>query len=271
MELSMRVFDHLGKRRVVLGLVHLKPLPGTPYHEEGYLEEALDKALQDSNALHQGGADGCLIQTVDRVYPVGEEVDYARLAAMAKIVHEVSKATPPDFQIGVQIMANALKGSLAVAKVCGGSYLRCMALVGETQSSWGLVQANPHDFLQYRTRINAKKIKLIAEVDGMHFRWKGGKPTAEVANMAYRMGAAAVEIAHPDEEINARMVHDIKSAHPHIPVILGGYTNHENVRRRMAEADGAFVGSCLEKGGRGGYVDVERVKEYAAIVSSMDK
>jgi len=265
----MRVFDQLGKKKVVLGLIHLKPLPGTPYFEEGFLEEALNKALRDSAALYKGGADGCLIQTVDRVYPVDDQVDYARLSAMAKIVHEVSRATPPDFQIGVQIMANALKSSLAVAKVCGGSYLRCMALVGETQTAWGLVQAAPHDFLQYRARIKAKDIKLIAEVDGMHFRWKGGKPTAEVAGMAYRIGVDAVEVAHPDEEINARMVHDIKTTYPRIPVILGGYTNHENVLRRMDEADGAFVGSCLEEGGRGGYVDVERVKEYVALISSL--
>lgn len=265
----MRVFEQLGKRKVVLGLIHLKPLPGTPYYQEGFLEEALDKALRDSRALYTGGADGCLIQTVDRAYPVGDEVDYARLSAVAKIVHEVSQASPPDFQIGVQIMANALKASLAVAKVCGGSFMRCMALVGETETAWGLVQAASHDFLQYRSRLQARDIKLIAEVDGMHFRWKGGKPTADVANMAYRIGADAVEVAHQDEEINARMVHDIKIAHPQIPVILGGYTNHENVLRRMAEADGAFVGTCLEEGGRGGYVDVERVKEYVALVSRL--
>jgi membrane complex biogenesis BtpA family protein len=244
----MRVFDHLGKKKVVIGLVHLKPLPGTPYYEEGFLEQALDKALRDSRALYTGGADGCLIQTVERTYPVDDEVDYARLSAMAKIVHEVSQASPPEFQIGVQIMANALKASLAVAKVCGGSFIRCMALVGETETAWGLVQAAPHDFLQYRSRIQARDIKLIAEVDGMHFRWKGGKPTAEAANMAYRMGADAVEVAHQDEETNARMVHDIKTANPNIAVILGGHTNHENVLRRMAEADGAFVGSASKKG-----------------------
>jgi membrane complex biogenesis BtpA family protein len=254
---------------VVLGLVHLKPLPGTPYFEEGFLEEALDKALRDSTALSKGGADGCLIQTVDRVYPVDDQVDYARLSAMAMIVHEVSKATPTDFQIGVQIMANALKSSLAIAKFCGGSYLRCMALVGETQTSWGLVRAVPHDFLQYRSRIRAKGIKLIAEVDGRHFHWRGGKPTAEIAGMAYRIGADAVEVAHPDEEINARKVHEIKTAYPDLPVILGGYTNHENVLCRMEEADGAFVGGCLEEGGRGGYVDIERVKEYVGLVSSL--
>ena len=62
------------------------------------------------------GADGCLIQTVDRVYSTKDEADYARVAAMAAIVKAVADATRPDFQVGVQIMVNALKASLAVAK-----------------------------------------------------------------------------------------------------------------------------------------------------------
>ena len=48
-------------------MIHLKPLSGTPHHEEGMLEEALEKARKDAIALDQGGADGCLIQTPVRV------------------------------------------------------------------------------------------------------------------------------------------------------------------------------------------------------------
>jgi len=266
----MRTFHNLGKKKVVLGMIHLKPLPGTPHHEEGMLEEALDKAVKDARALDGGGADGCLIQTVDRVYPAGDEADYARVAAMAKIVHEVAKATGPEFQIGVHFMFNGLKPSIAVAKVCGGSYIRCTVLVGATRTAMGTVVADPYDFMTYRSRIAAQNIKLIAEVDGMHYRAIWDRPAAETAMGARRVGAHAVEVAHSDEETNNRVVREIKRAIPDLPVILGGYTNHENVARRMAEADGAFVGACLEEDGkRGGAVDIERVKEYVGIVAGL--
>jgi predicted TIM-barrel enzyme len=52
-------------------------------------------------------------------------------------------------------------------------------------------------------------------------------------------------------------------------VILGGHTNHDNAARRLAEADGAFVGRCLEVDGWGSRVDVERVREYVKIVASL--
>jgi membrane complex biogenesis BtpA family protein len=265
----MRTFETLGKKKVVLGMVHLLPLPGTPFYQEGNMEQALDKAVADATALYTGGADGCLIQTVDRVYPAADEADYARVAAMAAIVKAVSDATSPAFQIGVQIMLNALKASVAVAKVCGGSFLRCTALVGATLSTSGIVEANPLDFLTYRSHIGAQQIKLIAEVNSMHFHWMGDRTTAEVARMASRMGAAAVEVAHADEDTNARLVREVKQAMPHLPVILGGHTTHDNVARRLAEADGVFVGTCLKSDAGDNRVDVERVREYVKIVASL--
>ena len=132
----MRTFDMLGKKKVVIGMVHLLPLPGTPFYEEGTMEQTLEKAVADATALYRGGADGCLIQTVNRVYPASDEADYARVAAVAAVTKAVADATSPEFQIGVQIMVNALKASAAVAKVCGGSFLRCTALVGTTVGAW---------------------------------------------------------------------------------------------------------------------------------------
>jgi membrane complex biogenesis BtpA family protein len=265
----MRNFDTLGKKKVVIGMVHLLPLPGTPFFQEGTLEQALEKAVADATALYQGGADGCLVQTVDRVYPATDEADYARVAAMATIVKAVADATGPAFQIGVQMMLNALKASVAVAKVGGGSFLRCTALVGATLTAAGIVEANPLDFLTYRAQIGAQHITLIAEVNSMHFRWLGDKPTVEVARMAARLGAAAVEVAHPEEETNNRLVWEIKQAMPHLPVILGGHTTHENVVRRLAAADGVFVGTCLKADGQDNRVDIERVREYVKIVDSL--
>lgn len=265
----MRTFETLGTKKIVIGMVHLLPLPGTPFYQEGNVEKSLTKAVADATALYAGGADGCLIQTVDRVYPTTDEADYARVAAMAAITKAVADATGPTFSIGVQIMLNALKASLAVATVCGGSFLRCTALVGATLSTSGMVEAKPLEFLTYRNHIGGQRIKLIAEVNSMHFRWMGERTTAEVARMAARVGADAVEVAHPDEETNNHLVREIKQALPHLPVILGGHTNHANVARRMAQADGAFVGTCLQGEGWGGRIDLERVRSYVKIVESL--
>ena len=267
----MRNFENLGKKKVIIGLVHLLPLPGTPFYEPGNVEKAMDKALADATALYEGGADGCLVQTIDRVYPVGEEADYARVAAIANITKAVAEATGPEFQIGVQILWNAFKASLAVASVSGGSFLRLNAFVGATMTPSGVAEANPVDFQNYRAQIDAQHIKLIAEVDGMHFHWlDGSKSAVEVAGLARNAGAHAVEVAHKDEATNLRVVREIKEVYPDLPVILGGNTNHENAARRLADADGALVGSCFEPAGWGSHIDIDRVKAYMDIVATLN-
>ena len=113
----MRTFDTLGKKKAVIGMVHLEPLPGTPFYVEGSFAQIVDKAVTSAAALHRGGATGCLVQTIDRVYSTKDEADPARVAAVATIVNEIGKATGPEFQIGVQILRNAIQASLAVATV----------------------------------------------------------------------------------------------------------------------------------------------------------
>jgi predicted TIM-barrel enzyme len=58
----------LGQGKLILGMIHLQALPGTPYHRDGSFEEILQTAVRSARALETGGANGCLIQTVDRVY-----------------------------------------------------------------------------------------------------------------------------------------------------------------------------------------------------------
>jgi membrane complex biogenesis BtpA family protein len=266
------IFKNLGSKKLVLGLINLVPLPGTPLYEEGNLEIALEKAIRDSQALYRGGADGCLVQTVDRIYPSGDDADYARVSSMAVITHEVRKATGPEFLVGAQIMWNCITPSLGVAKATGAQFTRCTALTGTTVSPFGLINADPHKVGLYRRQIGAQNIAMVAEIQGYHFKGLGGEdqPLPMRARMAMNAGADAVEIMDADEETNNRMVHEIKTAFPNIPVILGGKTDLENVTRRMKEANGAFVGSVFEKGQWGRQIDETIVKEYVALVRSIE-
>ena len=267
----MKSFDLLGKKKLVIGLIHLYPMPGTPNFQEGNFEKSLEKAVRDSKSLYDGGADGCLIQTVDKIYPSKDEADYARLAGMAAITYAVSQVTGSEFSIGVQLMWNSIRASLAVAKVCGGTFTRCTALVGATMSPFGLVEADPLGVMNYRKLIDAQNIKMVAEIEGMHFHWYGeSKSIVQVARHAEMVGATAVEIAIQDEEKSNQTLKEIKETLPNLPIILGGYTNHANAASRLKYADGAFVGTCLEKKGWGGDIDVDRVKEYVEIVRNLE-
>jgi membrane complex biogenesis BtpA family protein len=264
------MFRELGKKKLVLGLVHLVPLPGTPLYEEGNFEIALDKAIKNSTALFRGGVDGCLVQTTERIYPSGDDTDYARLASMAVITHEVRRATSHDFKIGVQMMWNCITPSLAVAKATKSDFVRCVALFGASTSPYGIINADPYKVQLYRRNIGAQKVAMISEIEGFHYHWLGDDiPIEEKAQMAMKVNADAVEVVHHDEEINNKLVHDIKAYDPTIPVVVGGRTNPENAPRRLKEADAVLVGSYFED--EAGYIDEHRVREYMDVIRSMEK
>ena len=267
----MNIFTNLGKKKLIFGLVHLKPLPGTPLYEEGNFEASLEKALKDSAALFKGGADGCLIQTVDYIYPADDDADYARVSAVAIITHEVRKATAPSFHIGVQIMWNCITPSLGIAKVCGADFTRATALTGTTTSPYGLINGNPLKVANYRKSIGAQNVAIIAEIEGYHNHTIGKElPIAKKAEMAMYAGADAVEVMSDDEETNNKLVHDIKVDAPNTPVILGGKTDLENLGRRLKEANGALVGSCFEDKNWGGNIDEKIVREYMGKVRALE-
>lgn len=257
------MIDFAAGRKHIIGLVHLLPLPGTPFYKDESLCENIEKAVADVQALVRGGAHGCLIQTVDRVYPSGDDTDYARVAAITLIVDAVRKAAPEGFLVGVQLMWNCITPSLAVAKVCGADFVRCTALVGVSDSPYGTIEANPLKVQAYRRQIGAQDIALIAEIQGYHVKGADEDPIKALCSRAYfatYAGADAVEIVDKDEETNGRMARAIRAMG--IPVVLGGATNAENASRRMADADMALVGSSFEKKGWGGAIDEEAVRAY---------
>ena len=95
--------------------------------------------------------------------------------------------------------------SLAVAEVRQPSHIRAGALVGATLSPHGLVQAHPLEVMDYRVKIGAQQVKVIAEVESMHFRWLGGDRTvAQVARAAPRAQVPRrSRSAIPDEDTHA--------------------------------------------------------------------
>lgn len=251
--------------KIIIGLVHLCPLPGTPLYQQGDLERSKEKVKRDVSALMEGGASGCLVQSVDKIYPSTDDTDYARVAGMALLVETARQIAGPDFLIGAQLMWNCITPSLAIAKVCGADFTRCSVLVGQSPSPFGMIQADPLKVMSYRQKIGAQDIAMVAEISGYHFLQNGAyepESLKATAKSAMTVGASAIEVYNPDPALNDRMVQDIKSALPQAPVILGGGTNIENAAQRLSFADGAFVGSCFENRNWGGGICAQTVRAY---------
>ena len=100
-------------KTVLIGMVHL--LPTMSYDEWSGMEEMLDKALKDLKALQDGGADGALIEN-DGDHPcqvLGVSDVVVPITVVARELSKVSK-----IPLGVEVLLNDPKASLAIAKTC---------------------------------------------------------------------------------------------------------------------------------------------------------
>ncbi|MBQ8995073.1 MAG: BtpA family membrane complex biogenesis protein [Oscillospiraceae bacterium] len=264
-------FDNLNGKKLVIGLVHLLPMLGTPLYQDGNLEKMTEKALADVKTLKDNGADGCLIQTVDVFYPNTDDTDYARVAGLAAVTARCRDAVGSDFIIGAQIMWNCITPSLAVCKAAGADFTRCSALVGDVDSMYGKIEAQPLKVAEYRKKIEAGNIGLLAEISGYHHI--GVDDLAQVRSLAgtsIHLGANAVEVCDRDFKKNEELIKAAKQA-GNIPVILGGGTSVENAKDRLKYADGALVGTAFEGGKWGGPIIGEIVKAYVDNVRELER
>lgn len=250
-------------RKLIIGVVHLAPLPGTPFYERGSFERTLATALESARVLADCGADGCLLQTVDRVYSTDETCDPARLAAVAIIAHAVRGAADDRFEVGVQIMRNALRASLAAAHLARGSFIRVGALVGATLSTHGIVQPDSLGLMAYRRALDAQEVSVIADISSMHFQWlTADRGVPEVAAAAKTVGADAVAISAPDADRLKSEIRQVRAAAPDLSVLIAGFTTPDNAADLLAHADGAFVGRSIETAPFSGRIDPQRTREY---------
>lgn len=260
-------------KKWIIGVVHLPPLPGTPYYQEGDLEKAVEKAKRCVNALIEGGAGGCLLQPLDRAYHVNDNADYARVSGMTMITAEIKKEVNTDFQVGIQLLWNGVIPSLAVAKVSGADFIRCSAICGTVATPYGTIEADADRIMGYRRRINAFRIGISAEAAGYHLT-KGYADEKEFQTKARNMvfaGADMLEVYNTDPGINDKLVKSIRAAVKDIPVILGGGTGLETVKERLMLADGAYVGSCFEDGSWGGEMKKDIIKRYMEKVRELEE
>lgn len=263
-------FSGLNGKKLVIGLVHLMPMPGTPLYADGNLDKMTKKAISDCQTLKDHGADGGLIQTVDVYYPNTDDTDYARVATLASVAARVRGAVGPDFLMGAQIMWNCITPSLAVCKACGADFTRCSALAGDIDSVYGRILAQPLKVAEYRKKIEAGGVAMLAEISGYHN--VGDTSEAHIRQLAsstMRLGADAIEVMGRDTQSNEALVKSVKKA-GNIPVILGGGTTVENCAERLRYADGALVGSAFEGGNWGGPIIGSIVQEYVTRVRRLE-
>ena len=145
-----RVF---GRRGALVGMLHLRPLPGAPkYRATEGVEGAVEQALGEARLLVAAGFDGLIVENGwDIPFVPPEHVGHETTAAMAVILRVLRDEV--HVPIGVNCLANAVGASIAVAAAGGGAFVRANQWVNAYVANEGILSGRAGEVSRYRHAI----------------------------------------------------------------------------------------------------------------------
>ncbi|MBP8655161.1 MAG: BtpA/SgcQ family protein [Kiritimatiellae bacterium] len=237
------------RRKVVIGMIHVRPLPGTPRHAHDW-PAIIQTALAEAETYRAGGIHALMIENMHDIPYVknpGPEIT----AAMAVIAREVKRAHPA-LPLGIQILAGANQEALAAAAAAGADFIRAEGFVFGHVADEGYFDSCAGALLRYRRHIGAESLAIFTDIKKKH---SAHAITADVdivqtahaagyflSDGLILTGAATGEAASLDE---LRAVY----AATQLPVFVGSGITADNVADYLPCADAFIVGSHFKQDG----------------------
>jgi uncharacterized protein len=258
----------IGARRPIIGMVHLRPLPGSPGHDG--MATVLDAALRDADALATGGVDAVLIENYGDVPFHPDAVPPETVAAMARVVAAVRGGI--DLPVGVNVLRNDARAALAVAAATGARFIRVNVHTGAMLTDQGWIAGRAHETLRQRASLRAD-IAILADVLVKHAVPPAGMDAAQAARDTWERGRADALIvsgAATGSAADPARLQEVRSAVPAAPLLIGSGVTAANAADLLTHADGAIIGSAFQRDGRaGGAVELRRVQALLGRIDAL--
>ncbi len=232
----------------LIGMVHLGPLPGSP-HYHGDFGAVLEAATRDADFLVEAGFDAVIVENFGDSPFFADNVPKITVAAMARVVAAISGQI--DIPVGVNVLRNDARASLAIAAACGGAFIRVNVLSGTMHTDQGTITGRAAELARMRAA-STPHIEVWADVFVKHASPPPGLTIAQSAADTYRRGGADALIvsgtatgAAPD----VGQLAEVRAAVPEARLLTGSGASVETIGRILEHADGAIVGTSIKVGG----------------------
>lgn len=252
--------------KLFVGVVHLKPLPGSPrFH--GTLDNVINNAVVDAAAYDRGGAHALFIENFGDA-PFGKGgVGPETVACMAVVARAIRENTRLPF--GFNVLRNDARAALALCAATGGSFIRVNVHSGAMVTDQGIIEGDAYNTVRYRQQV-CPQVQIFADVHVKHAEPLGAAEVGDSARESVERGLAdAVIISGVGTGFAADYgdLEQVRRALPHGKILVGSGINTRNAAEFLNVADGVIVGSSLKFNGRlASHVDQKRVAALAKIV-----
>ncbi|MEU3270969.1 BtpA/SgcQ family protein [Saccharomonospora sp. NPDC006951] len=254
-----------GTDRVVIGVVHCLPLPGSPHYTGQPVSELIRFAVEEAKAYREGGVHGLIVENAwDLPFPKPEDQSFENAATLAVIGDRVRDEV--GLPVGVNVLANGAHCSIATAQAAQSSFVRVNQWVNAYVANEGFMEGLSPSATRYRARLRAEHLKIFADVHvkhGSHSIIADRSLAAQAEdNEFFDADVLIATGGRTGDEAPAAEVTGIREA-TSLPVIIGSGMNAGNAGELLSLCHGAIVASALKENERWwGRVDTAKVREF---------
>jgi membrane complex biogenesis BtpA family protein len=260
-----------GRRKAVIGVIHLPALPGAPDYAGAPMQALIDTALADAARYAAGGVDGLIVENHgDIPFAKPDRIGPETVAAMAVIADAVRRAS--FLPLGVNVLANGALAALAVAKASGAAFIRVNQWANAYVANEGIIEGPAAEATRYRAWLHARDVRIFADV---HVKHGAHAITADRAIQELARDNeffdADVAIATGQRTGDAATTEELQAiaGGTALPVVVGSGVTPDNVGDILRIADGVIVASALKQDGVWwNPVDPDRLRHFMARVAA---
>ena len=258
-----------GRSKIVIAMVHIGALPGTPlYDADGGVAKLVEGVLADIERLQTGGVDAVMFGNEnDRPYVFKAPVE--GVAAMTAVV----QAARPHLKIpfGVNYLWDPL-ASVAIGAATGASFVREI-FTGLFASDMGLWGPDCAAAARLRRHLGRPDMKMLFNINAEFADSLDRRPIELRAKSAvFSSLADAILVSGPltGQAVDQSQLRAVRDAVETVPVLANTGVNLENVAQIMAIADGVVIGTHFKVDGvTWNPVDGGRVRRFMDAVAKL--
>lgn len=251
----------------LIGMVHLKALPGSPGFA-GSLGAIIESAVLDAATLAEAGFDGLLMENFGDAPFYADNVPDITVSTMTAVAREVTNAV--ELPLGVNVLRNDALGALAVAAAVDASFIRVNILSGSMFTDQGLIEGRAAEVARTK-QAWCPDVTVLADVMVKHATPPAHLTIEAAALDTIERGGADGIIVSGAATGAAVDINDLSAARTVIgdaPLIVGSGAGHDNIHTLLSVADSAICGTATKVDGvTTNQVDPARA---AALVTAAD-
>jgi len=255
------------KRKVLIGMVHLKPLPGS-YLSDGNLDGAIEHAINEAKKIEKAGFDAVMIENFNDV-PFSKKVEPITIASMSVIAKTIRQEL--SLPLGINVLRNDAIAAYSIAYAVKADFIRVNILSGVAYTDQGIIEGIAHELAKLR-KLLPSKIKVFADVHVKHAHHFGDFEEALMDTIERGLAdAVIISGKRTGSEVDLKKLKKAKELSS-VPVLVGSGTTYDNLPKLWKYADGFIVGTWIKKDGKTkNDIDITRAKKLVELANTLRK